>query len=124
MAYFLALLVIVPDLRFPIQLKCYVLMQIYDGYDDTTPVLITACGHDLPEPAESTSNVAYILFRNSGGSMGSLFLLKWAQVTKVIDDNPWSLITFNCEYIVQKLYTQKRYPISSDTFCSHIKPFF
>lgn len=56
-------------------------MQIYDGYDATAPVLITACGNELPEPTESSTNVLYIQFRNSGGPLGSLFLLDWTRVT-------------------------------------------
>ncbi|XP_077301904.1 cubilin-like [Arctopsyche grandis] len=68
---------------------------MYDGFDDKAPVLITACGHDLPEPVESTSNIAYILFRNSGGSMGSLFRLEWTQVTRMTDVELSSWNTFN-----------------------------
>ncbi|XP_077300380.1 cubilin homolog [Arctopsyche grandis] len=60
---------------------------IYDGYDATAPVLITACGNNLPEPTESSTNVLYIQFRNSGGPIGSLFLLEWTRVTIELNDD-------------------------------------
>ncbi|XP_063226608.1 cubilin [Bacillus rossius redtenbacheri] len=57
-------------------------LKIYDGFDQTAPVLKSLCGPQLPDPITSSSNIVYIMFESSSSWDGSWFLLSWLQVER------------------------------------------
>ncbi|KAK6644342.1 hypothetical protein RUM43_000609 [Polyplax serrata] len=60
---------------------CISSVTIYDGYDETAPVLLKVCGLVKPEAVTSSSNVVYIVFFHAHVHHGSLFLLEWSKVS-------------------------------------------
>ena len=57
--------------------------KIFDGYDETAPLLGTHCGDTRPSPAWRTSsgNVIFIRFSSRPQWAGSYFKLSWNSVT-------------------------------------------
>lgn len=53
-------------------------MKIYDGYDEDSPVLLSTCARQKPDPVISTGNVVYIVYNLRG--YHSNFLLRWQQI--------------------------------------------
>lgn len=64
----------------------YYIFQVHDGYSNVNTVIATACGFDVPEPVESSSNNIYITF-NSVGIRGSRFMLEWTRVERITQRN-------------------------------------
>jgi len=61
------------------------MLQIYDGFDQTAPILFKECKvSGLPDPVQSSSNVVYIVFETHLIGLGSKFLLEWLQVNRQI----------------------------------------
>jgi cubilin len=60
------------------------MLQVYDGFDQTAPLLFKGYGGDLPDPIRSSSNVVYIVFESNPLHHGSKFLLEWLQVDRQI----------------------------------------
>lgn len=60
------------------------MLQIYDGFDENAPILFKECKVGLPDPVQSSSNVAYIVFDSYPVTLGSKFLLEWLQVNRQI----------------------------------------
>lgn len=67
---------------------CYNKLSIYDGYDDTAPLLDELCGI-LPSAIkvlETTSNVAYIKLTLDESNTGALFYMRWKKSSQKLDD--------------------------------------
>lgn len=60
------------------------MLQVYDGFDETAPMLFKGCNGDLPDPMISSSNIVYIVFVSHPVQLGSKFLLEWLQVNRQI----------------------------------------
>ncbi|XP_012136673.2 cubilin [Megachile rotundata] len=63
-------------------LSCFSYLRIYDGYDNEAPVLLEVCGHDIPEPVTTNSNVAYVELSVDIFRHGSWFALNWIQIPR------------------------------------------
>nr|CAD7261777.1 unnamed protein product [Timema shepardi] len=61
---------------------CYSSLKVYDGYDDTAPILLERCGLQLPDPVTSSANIVYISLDFNLMRTGIWFLLEWQQVNK------------------------------------------
>ncbi|XP_039305004.1 cubilin isoform X2 [Solenopsis invicta] len=61
-------------------------IKIYDGYNNEAPELLEVCGYTLPDPVDSSSNVAYITMSTEVGRQGSWFDLTWLQLPRNISD--------------------------------------
>lgn len=55
---------------------------MFDGYDKTAPSILTACGANIPDPIESSSNVLLIQLQNVLIFEGTKFLLKYNEFVK------------------------------------------
>ncbi|PNF23973.1 hypothetical protein B7P43_G09286 [Cryptotermes secundus] len=64
--------------------NCIASVAVYDGFDQTAPLLFKGCRGDLPDPFTSSSNIVYILFESVPVHHGSKFLLEWLQVDRQI----------------------------------------
>ncbi|XP_071443305.1 cubilin [Hetaerina americana] len=63
--------------------KCHFAFKLYDGYDETAPLLFEECEYNMPPPVTSSSNVVYIVWEVQYIRMGSFFLLNWLQVPRI-----------------------------------------
>ncbi|KFM76021.1 Cubilin, partial [Stegodyphus mimosarum] len=61
--------------------SCVSTLRIYDGFDDSAPVLGEFCGYNIPEPLVSTSNVLFIRLEPQH-HYDTSFYLQWAAVTE------------------------------------------
>ncbi|KAL1132413.1 hypothetical protein AAG570_010368 [Ranatra chinensis] len=58
-------------------------LQVFDGLTDTSPLLTTACGHQLPSPVFSTGRNILIKFTNTpGNSYMASFDITYTTTTK------------------------------------------
>jgi hypothetical protein len=60
------------------------MLQIYDGFDETAPILFKECKVGLPDAVQSSSNIVYIVLASYPIRLGSKFLLEWLQVNRQI----------------------------------------
>lgn len=61
-------------------LKYEINFQVFDGFDNTAPLLLEACGSEIPEPIKTTSNLVYITLNTDSFNKGTTFLIDWIRV--------------------------------------------
>ena len=61
-------------------------LVIYDGSDDTAPVIRTLCGSSLPGPVTASGNVVFVAFMSDGSVTGSGFRIIYRAALGGIDN--------------------------------------
>lgn len=74
--------------------ECFSFIKVFNGFDDSAPLLQDELCSDLPEPIISDTNVVLIEFQNNQMSR-TKFQLKWQEIDKV--RNMSNLVTSECE---------------------------